>query len=224
MRRRATVLSLASLLVLGPALSVQARDAFVVAEVWVELDPIVADGSERPLAREVAMERLLSEVQYVVSGMVYGYRFTYVPSNPNRKVAEVFDLEPYAQIRRGDPRLTVLQTWVEESRLVARVSYELAAEQEGWFQAWHSSANVRSSGTGTASLFRGPERKSEAVADGIRSAVREHVRAMEFTRPKQIVGAALLASSPRTSIRRGNYQADVDVLLQIDRIDRYRTY
>lgn len=204
--------------------AVSAAEAFVVAEVWVELDPFVADGTERPLPRNVAMERLLEEVRYAVSGMVYGYRFTYVPVDPDRKVAEEFQLEPYALIRRGDPRLSVLQTWVDGDRLFARVGYEVAPEQQGWYEAWHGSANARSRGVGVSSLFRGPSRKTEAVADAIRSAVREHVRAREFTRPQQIVGAALLASGPEFAIVRGNYQATVDILLQIDRIDRYRTY
>ncbi len=222
--RRLSVVLLFLLIVLGSPSGLFAADGFFVAEVWVELDPIVADGTERPLSRDVAMQRLLREVQYVVSGMVYGYRFTYVPSDPDRKVTEAFELEPYGRIAWGDPRLAVLQTWIEESRLYARVSYEVAPEQQGWYEAWHSSANARSSGVGSTTLFRGPEQKMEAVSDGVRAAVREHVRAAEFTRPQKIVGAALLASYPELGIVRGNYEASVDILLQIDRIDRYRAY
>ncbi|MEE8441822.1 MAG: hypothetical protein V3S41_08885 [Spirochaetia bacterium] len=199
-------------------------DEFVVAEVWAELDPIVADGSPRPFPRDVALERLLDEVQYVVSGLVYGYRFVYVPGDPSREIAESFELEPYASIPRGDPRLTVLQTWIDGDLLVARVGYELSAEQSGWYEGWHSSANDRSTGIGVSSLFLGPTNKTGAVSDGIRSAVREHVRALEFNRPREITGAVLLASYPVFGIVRGNYQATVDILLQIDRIDRFQTY
>jgi len=201
-----------------------AADEYVVAEVWAEFDPIVADGSDRPLPRAVALERLLDEVQFVVSGLVYGYRFVYVPGDPAREIAESFQLDPYGSIPRGDPGLTVLQTWVDGDRLVARVGYEVSPEQSGWYQGWHSSANVRSSGVGVSSLFLGPTRKTEAISDGIRSAVREHVRAEEFTRPQQIVGAVLLASYPQFGIVRGNYQTTVDVLLQIDQIDRFQTF
>lgn len=201
-----------------------AVDDYVVAEVWSELDPIVADGGVRPLPREVALERLLDEVQHVISGLVYGYRFVYVPGDPSREISESFELEPYAQIARGDPRLTVLQTWIDGDKLVARVGYEVAPEQEGWYEGWHSSANSRSRGTGVSSLFLGPTNKIGAVTDGIRAAVREHVRSAEFTRPQQIVGAVLLASYPAFGIVRGNYQATVDILLQIDRIDRFQTF
>ena len=221
--RRATVVLFISLLATVTSAGF-AADEFVVAEVWAELDPIVADGSSRPLPREVALERLLDEVQYVVSGLVYGYRFVYVPGDPSREIAESFELEPYGSIPRGDPRLIVLQTWIEDSLLVARVGYEVSSEQSGWYQGWHSSANVRSAGIGVSSLFLGPTHKTDAVSDGIRSAVREHVRASEFTRPQQIIGAVLLASYPEFGIVRGNYQATVDVLLQIDRIDKFETF
>jgi hypothetical protein len=214
----------AVLILLFSPLALCAEQGFFVAEVWVELDPLVADSTERPLSTEAATERLLAEAQDVVSGMVYGYRFVYTPSDPSREVTEEFTLEPYARIVRGDPALQILQTWVDGDRLYARVSYEVSAEQRGWYNAWQSSANARSSGIGVSSLFLGPERKMDAIADGVRSAVREHVRAIEFTRPQRITGAALLAVYPEFAIVRGNYQAEVDILLQIDRIERYRTY
>ena len=221
--RLATSLHIALLLTTVTAVGF-AADQYIVAEVWAELDPIVADGGVRPLPREVALDRLLDEVQYVISGLVYGYRFVYVPGDPSREITESFDLEPYASIPRGDSRLTVLQTWIDEDRLVARVGYEVSAEQQGWYAGWHSSANDRSTGIGVSSLFLGPVNKTGAISDGIRSAVRAHVSAQVFTRPQQIVGAALLASYPEFGIVRGNYQATVDILLQIDRIDRYQTY
>ena len=201
-----------------------ASDEYVVVEAWAELDPIVADDGIRPVPREVALEHLLSEVQYTVSGLVYGYQFDYVPGDPAREIAESFELTPYAAIVRGDPALTVLQTWIDEDKLVARVAYEVSAEQGSWYEGWHSSANPRSSGLGVSSLFLGPVNKVGAISDGIRSAVREHVRAMEFTRPQRITGAALLATYPDFGIVRGNYQAQVDVLLQIDRIERFQTF
>ena len=221
--RRATFVLFISLLAVVTSVGF-AADEYVVAEVWAELDPIVADGSARPLPREVALDRLLDEVQYVVSGLVYGYRFVYVPGDPSREIAESFELEPHASIPRGDPRLTVLQTWIDDDRLVARVGYEVSVVQRGWYEGWHSSANARSTGIGVSSLFLGPTHKTGAVSDGIRAAVREHVRALEFTRPQQVTGAVLLAAYPKFGIVRGNYQATVDILLQIDRIDKFETF
>lgn len=201
-----------------------AADAFVEVEAWSEFDPIVADGSERPIPREVVLERLLNEIQFTVSGMVYGYRFEYVPGDSSRGVAESFTLEPFASIVRGDRALTVYQTWVDGDRLVARVGYEVHPEQMAWFEGWHSGATARSTGTGTSSLFLGPSKKTDAVSDAVRDAVRQHVREQVFNRPLRITGAALLADDPLFSVYHGNYQATVDVLLQIDDIEAYTTY
>ena len=118
----------------------------LVIELWSELDPLVADGTERPIPREVAIERLLDEAVFVLSGMVYGFRFDYAPSDPTRRVAEQFELEPYAEIVRGDPRLEVFQTWVEDSRLYARIFYTLDEQQRGWYRGWTSAAMPRRAG------------------------------------------------------------------------------
>lgn len=199
-------------------------DAFFQVTAWSEFDPIVADGSERPFPEDLVLERALSEIQYAVSGMVYGYRFEYIPGDPSRDLAESFVMQPYATIPRGDSSLSVHQTWVDQNRLYVRVGYDVQAEQLAWFQGWRSGANERSTGVGTSSLFLGPGHKTEAIQDAVRHAVREHVRAQVFTRPRQINGAALLAESPQFAVVRGNYQATVDVLLQIDSVESFGTY
>jgi hypothetical protein len=196
----------------------------LVVELWSELDPIVADGSERPLPRELVVERLLDEAVFLLSGMIYGFRFVYAPSDPTRRVAERFELEPFATIVRGDPRLDVFQTWVEESRLYARVSYTLDERQAGWYRGWSSAANVSSSGVGTAPFVAGPAAKPTAARDAIRVAIRNHAREREFNRPQSISGAVLIADSPRTVVRSGNYETRISVLLQIDAIVRYEHY
>jgi hypothetical protein len=91
-------------LVPASAYSQAPDDPILVVEVWSELDPLVADGGERPVPREVAIERLLEEATLVLSGMIYGFRFRYVPSYRAREIAEEFELEPYATIVRGHPQ------------------------------------------------------------------------------------------------------------------------
>lgn len=199
-------------------------DPIIVIEVWSELDPLVADGGERPVPREVAIERLLDEAVFVLSGMVYGFRFEYVPSDRSRGVAEEFTLEPYATIVRGDPRLDVFQTWVESDRLYARIFYTVDEEQAQWYRGWRSAANATSSGTGVAPFVRGPTIKPQAHRDAIRMAIRNHARELVFNRPQRIRGAVMISQAPRVGVRDGNYEANVPVLLQIDEIVPYRTY
>lgn len=199
-------------------------DPILVIEVWTELDPLVADGGERPVPREVAVERMLEEAAFILSGMVYGFRFTYAPADPSRRVAGLFELEPHATIVRGDPRLDVLQTWVAGDRLYARISYAVDDQQKGWYRGWKSATNPSASGVGTAGFIGGPAVKIDAVRDAIRAAIRSHARTLEFNRPRRIDGAVLIAEAPVSGVRSGNYETRLSVLLQIDEIHRYGHY
>ncbi len=199
-------------------------DPVLVIEVWTELDPLVADGGLRPVPREVAVERLLDEAVFILSGMIYGFRFVYVPRDPTRRVDEQFDLTPYATIVRGDPRLDVLQTWVSDDRLYARISYTVDEQQRAWYRGWRSAANASATGVGTAGFFEGPAVKHETARDAIRGAIHSHVRSLELNRPRRIEGAVLIAEGPISGIRSGHYETRLSVLLQVDEITRYGHY
>lgn len=230
-RRRLSLLLLAALL--PPVVSTESHaqawsssrdDPVLVIEVWTELDPLVADGGERPVPREVAVERMLEEAVFILSGMVYGFRFTYVPSDPSRRIAGQFELEPHATIVRGDPRLDVLQTWVAGDWLYARISYTVDEQQKGWYRGWKSAASASASGVGTVDFIGGPAVKVDAARDAIRAAIRSHARSLEFNRPRRIDGAVLIAEGPVSGVRSGNYETRLSVLLQIDEITRYGHY
>ena len=222
-RRRLTLAAIALLLIAAIA-PLGATETLVIAELWVELDPIFRGPTNAPLSRDAAVDLLLDEAQFIASGMVYGYSFSYEPSNPNRGIAEVFSLSPYATVVRGDPRLHIFQTWLDSDRLFARLTYEIDQAQRGWFDAWHGSAIPRSTGTGSAPLFAGQPAKIDAIRDGVRAAVKAHVQQAEFNRPLRITGAVLLAETPRVIISRGDYEATVQVYLQVDEIRRYDSY
>lgn len=213
-----------TLLTLAVTASVSAHETLVIAELWVELDPVFRGPTNQQLSRDGAVDLLLDEAQFVASGMIYGYSFSYEPSNAARGITEAFQMTPYATLVRGDPRLNIFQTWLDSDRLFARLTYQIDQSQQGWFDAWHGSAVPRSTGTGSAPLFAGQLAKLDAIRDGVRAAIKEHVRQAEFNRPLRITGAVLLAETPRVVISEGDYEATVDVFLQIDEIRRYDSY
>jgi hypothetical protein len=199
-------------------------DPILVVEHWSERDPLVADGTERPLSRELIVERLLDEAQAILSGMIYGYRFEYTPSHPDRDVVEQFSVQPYQIIERGDPALKVFQTWTEKGRLYARIFYTLGPQQLAWQTGWLSGANRVSSGVGTSPFIAGPTTKLNAFEDGLRMAVRNYLRTQTFNRPRRATGAILVKESPTFRVLDGNYEAHVEVLLQIDTLDHYDVF
>lgn len=197
-------------------------DPILTLEVWSELDPLLADA--RPVPRDVAVERLVEEARLTLSGMIYGYRFRYVPADPSRGVSESFDLEPYATIARGDPRLTVFQTWVADERLYARVFYRVGDDQADWYRGWRSAATGLAEGVGVSPFFGGPRAKPGAIRDALRGAVRNLARERSPNRPRVVSGALVIAEAPTVAVRAGHYEARLSALIQIDSIEAYDTF
>ncbi|MFQ3621364.1 MAG: hypothetical protein SNJ78_10540, partial [Spirochaetales bacterium] len=57
--------------------------------------PLPSPPNLRSIEKEELYERILEEARYVFSGMVYGFVFSYTPSDKARRVEEEFLLEPY---------------------------------------------------------------------------------------------------------------------------------
>ncbi|MEW5816327.1 MAG: hypothetical protein AB1798_13130, partial [Spirochaetota bacterium] len=84
------------------------RQEVIVEEFWCELDPMVRMGDTYPLTREAALKQILEEAQFVFSGMMYGFKFQYTPSDKTRRVDEIYFVEPVSQIPWGDKGLKIL--------------------------------------------------------------------------------------------------------------------
>lgn len=219
------LLKLPLLLVLSLGiLSPPVRAETVLNEVfWVELEPLVLSG-EGPLRRDEAILLVLEEARFVFSAMIYGFTFSYTPSDRARRVEEEFELDLYYQIPLGDPQLFVQQTHREGSRLLVRLRYGLQDFQESWYQGLQSNLFRAAGGLGEASYFDGVEEKKTAIIDGVKNAVREHARTRIGSKPQNIRGMAALDGAPRISIESGRYRARCNVKLRIDEVRPYRAF
>lgn len=194
--------------------------------LWCELEPMVEEGPEYPLSRAEAQRRLLEEARVVLSGMIYGLRFRYTPADNARGVAEEFSLEPVAEIRWGDPALSIEDAWQEDSLLHAIVSYRLADFQQARRRAWQSTAIPVSMGEGSASLFTLPGLKGKRVSleQAAKEAIRNYLRPIHANKPREIAGELLLWSEPRVLIKSGAYQTLAQVKLQVREVRSYSLF
>lgn len=203
-------------------------DEYLITEHWVELErsPLDQAGGDdtSQSMREAALDRLMAEIRYVLSGMIYGFTFEYRPSDAARGVSEQFSAEPVHQIPAGDPALDVLQSWVDGSRLYVRVGYELHPQQQSWYASWRSHAIPRVTGSGAAAWFGGFAMRVAAVEDALRSGCREHLRSRTFARPAYASGSVVLVDSPRIDVYAGQYTAQVVFALRVDELRHYEVY
>ena len=144
--RHVPVPTLAALL-LCAALPASGDDRLFIRP-WVELEPIVRIEDEYPIPLEKAGQWVLEEARALLSGMVYGWTFTWTPGDVARKVEDRFDLVPVAEIPWGSERLAVRQTQVEEARLFAQVSYQMTPAEELRRQSWAGAVVDAATGTG----------------------------------------------------------------------------
>ena len=213
--------AITSLLLVFAVLPIHAAENRLVAELWAERQPLIRPEGDYPLRREAALQQILHEAQWTFSGMVYGYRFHYRPSDRARQVPEQFDLTLHAEIPWGDPALSVLAVRHADSRYFAQLQYRMSDFQAAWSNGWQSRAIPRSAGAGEATLWSGPQQKRNAVEDAIRIAVREHLRSVSPNKPHSARGRLILTAPPRVWIDSGSYQASVQIKVRVEELRQY---
>ena len=204
-------------------------------EFWYEYQPEIwgwdAEKAHNPIpelktfTQEELFQRILEEARYVLSGMVYGYTFSYTPYDKSRKVEEEFLLEPYQWIQKGDPNLSVVGVRVEGARVYVRVRYGLVDFQEAWYQGLRSNVLPAVSGFGEAPFYEGSAGRMKAVQEGIKNAIREYARTVMYNKPHTLKGLVVLDAAPRMMMDSGLYKAVVNrAILRLEDVKRYRMY
>ncbi len=201
-------------------------DNLLSLEVWCELQPM---DFERPdaddsVSQQEAFLRLFEEARQVVSGMIYGYRFTYVPSDKTRGVSELFEVVPVAEIRQGDKNLRLVSRDVADNRLYGRFTYSLEEFQQRRRESWRTIALPAESGRGEGRLPLGEEGKKTARETALREAIRNLLRPQIFNKPREIRGEAVLIDCPHTAIAAATYIATIKVKIDIKEIVPYSIY
>lgn len=246
--RTALRAALVVLLFVGFSADLQAQDlrgGYFVHQFWVELEPMAggplsnpgpnapagSGGSQgstsnplAPLSQNQAVTEILKEAQYVFSGMIYGFSFSYTPSDAGRGIAGSFELKPVAQIKWGDPHLKVLNTRVEGDRFIARVMYSLVPFQEVWTKGWDSNVYPSATGRGESRYFLSYAQKLASYEDAVKEAIRNYLSQRIYNKPRRIVGQLVLRGGPYTIIDAGKYVTTLTVKLRIDKIEPYTVF
>jgi hypothetical protein len=200
-------------------------------EVYVDLEPIYAGhvDSEYPLSIPIAGQRALTEAAMFFSAMIYGWSFRYDVGERARQIEENMELSPEGIIHEGDPRLSVTDVEVKDSKLRIWADYQLTGLQQSRVQSWRSGTirNAQGVGYGPASIGEYPgwlQLKKNALEDAARAALRAMLHGSERNRPKEVTGFISLASFPRYYIDSGRWAASARFRVQITEIIPFAAY
>jgi hypothetical protein len=192
---------------------------------WTELEPLVRIGpGPYPIPVDVAEKSLLEEGRTLVSGMIFGWDFSYMPSDKARRVEESFVLTPVAMVPWGSPRLRVTETEVADTRLWARISYALDEQESRRRAAWDSNTAALSTGRGTAALQLGEAARTRALESAIRDAIRRSLDTRYLNKPREITGEVVLWTDPDVLARSGTYTTTVTIKLLVRELVPYRIF
>jgi len=192
-----------------PCLAQEEFDSSVLqGELWLPLDPIAPGELETRTPDNDKLDALLAEMRTVFSGMIYGWSFTYKPSDKARNAKEVLDVKPIFEIQQGSRRVEVAQTRFDTKNSVLTVlfRYRMADFEAGRRKSWSGFNLDQCSGTGFSPVVDRYESRVEALRQALKEAVRNLLRPKYGNKPQEIKGEALLRQVPLYSIDAGRYR------------------
>ena len=197
--------------------------------LWYPIDDLPSlqktDGKDKK-AYEPAIAELKALAPFMTEGLVYGWRFSYTPSDKLRAAAEFFDVQPVVRIDALDERFSYTDAVLdpESNRLECWVEYRLTETMRRKRLRWQAASYPKISGRGEAPISAGGEGIKEACRMALKNAVRSYAQSLIKNKPKEISGTVLLTDLPRYYIKSGKYCADLDFFLLVSKIDEYTQF
>jgi len=208
----------------APAACAQDTDRLSIRP-WIELEPLVRIGpGPYPIPVETAEKSLLEIGRVLLSAMIYGWSFSYEPGDRSRGITERFALTPIAQVAWGSPRLKVLQSEVLDTRLWARISYQLDDQESRRRAAWDSGTADLSTGSGSAPLQLGDAGRTASLESAVKDAIRRSLDVRYPNKPRQVTGDVALWVDPTVLIRSGTYLTTASVRVVVRELIPYRIF
>ncbi len=166
-------------------------------------------------------EELINNIIEVVSGRIYGWKFSYVPSDTKREIKEIFELEPVAMIKKGDSGMAFRDNWEKDHIMYQNIVYTLQDFQKKRIESWTSSIIPSSYGEAEASIHK-EDAISQALKDALKDSIKREFQSRGKDKPRSIEGQILLKENPRVFINSGFFKTQVEVLLIYKDIMEYR--
>jgi len=212
-------------LLLLQALPAQIRDfSLIQGEVWADRDPLELGIPQAQHDDSIITRQVLEDVRTYVSGMIYGYKFSYIPLDRTRQISEKLEILPLALIAWGSPGLSASQFQKLPDRLWYRIRYETNKAEQYRLAFWNRSSIPDSTGLGKVPLADSVLSRKQAFEAACREAIRAYARGTTLNKPDEIRGSFSLASIPYFRVADAYYEAKVRIFLIIDKVDAYRTY
>jgi hypothetical protein len=207
-RLRALLLALSVAAVPGLVAQEDFESTVLQGDLWLPFEAIAPGELEKRTPDNAKLDALLEEMRTVFSGMIYGWSFTYKPSDKARQAPEVLDVKSVFEIQKGSRRVEVAQTRFDAKTSILTVTfrYRMADFEAGRRQSWASFNLDQAAGTGYAPAVDRLESRLSALSQALKEAIRALLRPKVLNKPQEIKGEALLRQVPLYSLEAGRYR------------------
>ena len=161
---------------------------------------------------------------FIISGMVYGWNFVYVPYDKARRVEEYLEVTEIVSSDVIKGGIKYVSPWISENNLNCWAEYTRTDSQVQNYNLWSSIQNPVIGGIGYASVEKGFEGIEEAAREALKDAIRNYYRKTIKNKPKEINGAVLVRNFPTLGISSGRYVINLDFFLECGKIIEYSVY
>ena len=201
--------------------------AHIRIPLWAELDAYPALAEAQDISAGVfdySSARLKTLAPFIIGGMVYGWNFSYTPSDKLRGVEEYVDFFPVRELGEAEQSIAYTKPWVEEGKVYCWVEFTRTEAMIRNYYLWASITNDTVHGIGYGKISDGFDGITNAVRDAIKDAVRAYFRTKIKNKPKEIQGRVLLRREPLIGIDAGRYKVQLDFFLETDKILPYTQF
>lgn len=201
------------------------EELIVRAPIWVFLEPQpgVMDNDEQG-TRMPPLKALTAVSKTIMEGMVYGWKFSYTPSDKRRGITEEFELIPLKPILENDTRLSVTDLRVRYPYLYCWAEYRVTAAASLHRIEWIHINYGRAKGSGSAERKKEIEGVRQAYRNAAQCAIRSYLRKNIKNKPKTIIGEMLIKDNPRLFVSGGMFTAELTVYLHIKEVIPYEVF
>lgn len=195
--------------------------------LWASLDAY-PENSEANTSKDNIFSYPVSQLKktapFLISGMVYGWDFVYVPSDKARGVEEYFEIKEIQDFDIYKSQIKYTLPELDETRLYVWCEFQKNKHQIQNYQHWNSIQHPVIHGQGYGNISDGFDGFTDAAKDALKNAVREHYRKIIKNKPKEITGSVLIKNEPQTGVISGKYTIKLDFFLEYGRIIEYNCY
>lgn len=158
------------------------------------------------------------------SGMIYGYDFSYTPSDVSRQVAEEFTLTPIYQIPWGDEHLSYLGYREENEKIQMAFRYFPRDYEQARLRGWRSANLVNVGGQASVHDRNDLASREESFHQAVKEALRNYFRQIVANKPMRLSGSLALDGMPRHYVDGGLVYTEVRIFIDADDVEAYEYF